>query len=270
MSYAGDIALLLFLITIVMTFRNDGSSRKTAFYYSFLGILYYATEMGVYIAVHTVLKNTGFNFFEEVISGLFPSNYLLSVAAFAYLYYFLFHEPKFHNPTKAKRNLFRAASFVPLIYILGSYVIDVLDSFGYISLSIPLSSLLSDQFFLQELVGLVLVYGLFFLNQKSKKHGVDHSSFATLPAMNQNLFLVIAVLFFAVLDRTLCLLFPTQTLHLELGSMEWSIVLLPIFAFYRNDDSEDTHKKTYRFLDWYYTGVYLLLALVYLIVIMAL
>lgn len=62
MSYAGDIALLLFPITIVMTFRNDGSSRKTAFYYSFLGILYYATEMGVYIAVHTVLKNTGFNF----------------------------------------------------------------------------------------------------------------------------------------------------------------------------------------------------------------
>lgn len=85
----------------------------------------------------------------------------------------------------------------------------------------------------------------------------------------QNTLISSLVIFLSVLDWLLTTfispILGNATTILQIENMKWSFVLLPIFIFYNNDNSEDKYSKTAKFLDWYYTEAYVALAIVYVI-----
>jgi len=134
-----------------------------------LGLIYYISTMSVFLVFYYYGDKN--ELLLSLVKSMFPDNYLLSISAFMFLYYFLFHGQEFKKPTKAKKTWFRLASFIPLIYILVSYVLSALDEASIISIHYLVSTLLSGQFFLQEVVGLVVIYFFYFLRRKDIKAG---------------------------------------------------------------------------------------------------
>jgi hypothetical protein len=266
---SGDLSLVLFLLTFIMTLKSDKSSRNLAIYYMVLGFVYYAVTSGIYIL--SIKLGDGGDLFSSLSKSMFPDNYLLSISAFIFLYFFLFYEPAFKKPTSTKHKLFRSCSIIPLLYILLSYVFSALSETGIISFPYLVEALLSGQSFIQEILGLILIYTFYFLRQRDLKAGKTPKEISEYSHSFQNILISAIVVGLSILDWILCTFIPqfleNATLILQIGDMKWSFVLLPFLVFYNNDESEEKHPVAAKVLDWYYTGAYLLLAIVYAILI---
>lgn len=226
---SGDLSLILFLLTFIMTLKSDKSSRTLAIYYMILGFIYYAVTSAIYIV--SIKLGGGGDILSALSKSLFPDNYLLSISAFIFLYFFLFHEPVFKKPTTAKHKLFRSCSFIPLLYILLSYVFSALSEANIITIPYLVEALLSGQSFIQELLGLILIYTFYFLRQSDLKAGKTPKEISEYPQSFQNILISSIVVGLSILDWILTT-FVSQVLEnanliLQIGDMKWAFVLLP-------------------------------------------
>lgn len=207
-DHMGALALILFLITFIMTLKADNSCLKEGLYYGILGVVYYAVEITLYLVLNHSLERGSIDA-TDVFFDVMPNNYLLSVAAFIFLFYFVFASPKWCN-SKKKLCLFRLGSIIPLAYIFLSYLFSVLFSFEIVTPPLLLYCLFSGQYFSQELMGLTMILALFILKKKEeKKKAVGKTDDAELgeektvwgvsdvPQSKQNIIVTCSVAFFS-------------------------------------------------------------------------
>lgn len=263
--YIGQIALLFFLFTTIASINNTKNTLKSAIYYLVLGIIYYIAELILIFVLHNLLADQVGNAM-LIIDSFMPSNYLLSISAFLFLGFLLLYKPNFKNDAKLKVVLFRLLSLIPLFYIILSYVLSVLSSLEQINIPSELSISFSGQYFIQEMFGLILISLLFIQSIINEKKEVNNKEKIKVSQLKKNIIVCSLIILISSIDWILCSVIEINNIYIfELGTMKYSIFLVPLFLLYKNDDSEVRYKKTYFVLDWYYTMIFVVLAMIYII-----
>lgn len=265
----GELALLLFLYTTIASIDDTNKVLKSAIYYFCLGVLYYIVEIILIFTFRTLLSKDPASA-SLLLNSFMPRNYLLSISSFLFLGFFLMYTPKKIENSKHKNvyvTLFRLLSLICLAYIIGSYVLSIVSTFGYVDIPLEISILFSGQYFFQEVFGIILIFLLFIKNEINKSRIKNNKSANSISQFQTNIIVCSILLVLSIIDFVLSAVFKeNEGFYVsELGTIRYAIFLIPIFLLFKNDDSEHKYKKTFFALDWYYTMIYIVLAIVYII-----
>jgi hypothetical protein len=269
----GQLALLLFLYTTIASIDDTNKVLKGAVYYFCLGVLYFIVEIILIFTFESLLSKDPASA-SFLLNSFMPRNYLLSISSFLFLGYFLMYTPKKIENSKHKNIyiiFFRLLSLICLAYIIGSYVLSIVSTFGYIDIPLEVSILFSGQYFFQEVFGIILIFLLYIKKEINESRLKNNESPISITQFQTNIIVCSILLVLSIIDFVLSAVFEFNDGFYvsELGTIRYAIFLIPIFLLFKNDDSEHKYKKTFFALDWYYTMIYIILAIVYIILYLA-